>query len=189
MLPGLIPFIMWFIYHEDPLPAWNLGVVVAVVAVLTLIGISYAHASRRERHENWSRTCLTYVVGPLLILILFPGNAEYAATVLTILAFGDSAAALGGRLFGKKCLGWNQDKTYMGLFCFIIFAAPLGSLAYWGEANPEVSLAMVMVCGTSAAVLAGLAESLRSRIDDNLRVSGGAAVGVIVSSWILVPAV
>jgi len=189
MLPGLIPFIMWFIYHEDPLPAWNLAVAVAVVSVLTLIGISYPHARRRDRHENWSRTCRTYAVGPLLILILFPGNAEYAATVLTVLAFGDSAAALGGRLLGRKRLFWNHDKTYMGLFCFIICAAPLGSLAYWGEANPQVPLVVVVFCGTFAAILAGIAESLRSRIDDNLRVSGAAAVGVIVASWIMLPAV
>ena len=52
-LPGLIPFMMWFIYHEDPLPAWNLAVVAAVVAVLTLAAIVIPRQVRRSSSENW----------------------------------------------------------------------------------------------------------------------------------------
>ena len=37
MLPGLIPFVMLAVYHEDPLPLRNLAVVVGVVSVLIWI--------------------------------------------------------------------------------------------------------------------------------------------------------
>jgi dolichol kinase len=182
MLPGLIPFIMWWIYHEDPMPLWNLGVVAAVVAVLTLYVVAHPQGRRRGREENWPRTCLTYGIPPFIVLALFPGQAEYAGVVLCVLAFGDSAAALGGRLFGKRPLPWNPRKTWMGSLCFMLLAAPIAILAYWGEARPAVSWSAAVICGTAGAVLGGVAESLPSRIDDNLRVSVAAAVGVVVAA-------
>jgi len=185
MLPGLIPFVMWHVYHEDPLPAWNLAVAAAVVAGLTLIAIRNPRGIRRDGTENWLQTCLAYAIPPLLVLILFPANAEYAAVVLCVLAFGDTAAALGGTLFGKRALPWNADKTWVGLLCFVLCAVPLATVAYWGEAQPAVPLSVAAICGATAAGLAAVAESLRSRIDDNVRVSVAAAVGVVLGSRIL----
>ncbi len=182
MLPGLGPFGMWFVYHEDPLPAWNLLVAAAVVAILTLLAARQPKGVRRGSDENWRRRCLTYAVGPLLALILFPANAEYAGVVVCVLAFGDSSAALGGRWFGRRALPWNPDKTWMGLICFLFAAVPVGSLAYWGEAHPRVGVLAAVLCGACAAVPAGLAESLCSRVDDNLRISGAALVGVVLAS-------
>ncbi len=188
LLPGAIPFIMWFVYHEDPLPLWNLGVVAGVVGLLTAINVWYAHRARRGRQENWTRTCVTYAVPPTVVLWLFPAQAEYAAVVLTVLAFGDTTAALAGRAWGQRRLPWNPEKTFVGLIGFVVAASVMGSLAYWGEAkNPHVPFAVATICGTSAAALGGLAESLSSRLDDNLRISIAAAVGVVTASWLLGP--
>lgn len=187
LLPGSIPFIMWFVYHEDPLPMWNLAVVAGVVGLLTAVSIWYPRDVRRGRGENWTRTCVTYAVPPTVMLCLFSAQAEFAAVVLTVLAFGDTAAATAGRAWGKKRLPWNSEKTFVGLVSFVVVASVMASLAYWGEAkNPHVPVSVAMICGTSAAVLGGLAESLGSRIDDNLRISMAAAVGVVVPSLLLV---
>ncbi|NLX13509.1 MAG: phosphatidate cytidylyltransferase [Phycisphaerales bacterium] len=186
LLPGAIPFIMWFVYHEDPLPLWNLGVVVAVVGLLTAFGVWYPRYVRRGRGENWTLTCVTYAVPPTVVLCLFPAQAEFAAVVLTVLAFGDTAAAMAGKAWGKRRLPWNPRKTVVGLVSFVVVASGMASLAYWGEArNPSVPFSIAMVCGTSAALLGGLAESFPSRLDDNLRISIAAAVGVIVSGFLL----
>ncbi len=187
LLPGSIPFIMWFVYHEDPLPMWNLAVVAGVVGLLTAISIWYPRDVRRGRGENWTRTCVTYAVPPTVVLCLFPAQAEFAAVVLTVLAFGDTAAATAGRAWGKRRLPWNSEKTFVGLVSFMAVASVMASLAYWGEAkNPHVPVSVAMICGTSAAVLGGLAESLGSRLDDNVRISMAAAVGVVVPSLLLV---
>lgn len=185
MLPGLIPFAMWHIYHEDPLPAWNLFLVLSVVATLTLIGMLMPQGVRTHRGENWQRTCLMYAAIPLAVLMLFPGNAEFAAVTLVVLAFGDPAAAWGGRLLGRGRLPWNPDKTWMGLACFIAVAAPLASLAYWGEARPRVPVATAILCGALAATAGGLVETFRSRLDDNLRISAAAAVSVALATWLI----
>ena len=188
ILPGLIPFIMWFVYHDDPLPMWNVAVAAGTIAGLTLLVIKASGDVRRDQEENWPRTCAAYAIPPVVALLLFPGNAEFASVTVCVLAFGDSAAALAGRLFGNRALPWNSEKTWMGLMFFVLLAAPLGSLAYWGEAKPTVSVLHAAICGCSAALPAGLVESLRSRKSDNLRIGFVALAGVVIANRVLVGA-
>ena len=179
---------MWFVYHEDPLPLWNLAVVVAVVAVMILGAMRYWHFAKRTEGEDWRRTCLTYSIPPLLVLLLFPANAEYAAVVFTVLTFGDSAAAICGQLFGARRLPWNEGKSWVGLAAFVLAAAPVATVAFWGEArNPEVPWRVALICGIVPAVVAGLCESVKSRLDDNIRICLAAAVTVVVADRVLVP--
>jgi phytol kinase len=116
---------------------------------------------------------------------MFPGNAEYSCVVLSIIALGDGAAALGGRWFGKTPLPWNADKTWAGLVCFLLVSIPVSGIVYWGEARPGVPFADAALCGVAAAVPAAVAETLRVRMNDNLRVGVAAAVGVVVASRLI----
>ena len=82
------------------------------------------------------------------------------------LAFGDSAACIGGKLFGGRKLPWNEKKTWAGMLSFIVAAAPMAtiayfseanvlSLAFWGDGRPiSVSLAQAALCGTVATISA-----------------------------------
>lgn len=182
LLPGFVPFVMWFVYHEDPLPLWNVGVAAAVIAGLTLVVVTTQRSARRNRNENWLIRCITYAVTPVVALLLFPANAEYASTVVCVLAFGDTGAAIFGKLLGKRPLPWNPQKTWIGLMAFVLCATVMGTLAFWGESNPKVSLSAAAMCGAAAAVAAGVMETIRSRIDDNLRISIAALVCVVVVS-------
>jgi dolichol kinase len=118
------------------------------------------------------------------MLLLFPAHAELGLTVLAVLAFGDGSATLGGLLFDSRPLPWNRDKTWSGTLCFLLAAIPMASLIYWGESHnaealePGVSFATALFCGGSAAFVAAIAESLRSRINDNVRVGLAASVAV-----------
>jgi len=188
VVPGLIPFVMWFVYHEDPLPAWNLAVASGVVALLTAMAIHGARDAQRSRDEPWARTCVTYAAVPLLTLILFPANAEFASVVLCVLAFGDAGAALGGGLMGKRRLPWNPAKTWMGMLCFVLAAAPPAIVAYWGEARPNVAWWTAVTCGATAVGPAAIAESVRSPIDDNVRICLAAAAGVVIAHHALIGA-
>jgi dolichol kinase len=161
-------------------------VVASIVAVLTILAIRNPRGVRHDRGENWLQTCVTFAVPPVIMLCLFRGNAEYASVMICVLAFGDSTAAIAGRLLGGKRLPWNAQKTWVGLFGFIIVAGVVASLAYWGEArNPRVSIQAAIICGTSAAILGGIAETLPMRLDDNLRISIASAIGVVAASTIL----
>jgi dolichol kinase len=169
---------MLAVYHEDPLPTWNLAVVVAVVALLTGIGYRYREAIARAG-ESWIATCLIYPLIPTLVLCLFPARAELASVVLVVLALGDAAAGLGGTLLAGPRLTWNPAKTVAGTLCFVAASLPAATLIYWAEASPTVPLSLALACGTAAALLAAAAESLPLRGSDNLRVGLAAAVGVV----------
>ncbi len=179
-LPGLIPFIMLGVYHEDPLPAWNLAVVLGVVALLTAVGYRYRDAIARSG-ESWTATCLGYPLAPTLTLCLFPARAELAAVVLVVLAFGDAAAGLGGLLLGGPRLPWNRAKSWVGLSCFAAAALPAAAFIYWAEAKPTVPVYAAIICGGAAAFAGAAAESLPMRGSDNVRVGLAAALGVIVA--------
>ncbi len=171
---------MWFVYHEDPLPLWNLAVVVSVVALLLVIAVQYRHGIRLAKGESWLRTCATYAAVPVGLLVMFPARAEYAAAAVCAMAFGDSAAALGGRRFGGRGLPWNPNKTWAGTFFFMAFAFPMVAAAYWGEARPQVTWVMAIYAGACATAVAAFAESLQSRLDDNLRIGVATALGLML---------
>ena len=66
-------------------------------------------------------------------------------------------------------------------------------MVYWGEThfNPEsleyrsIPFTTALWCAGAAVILAAIAESLPSRINDNIRVGAAAAVGVISMQAVL----
>lgn len=127
---------------------------------------------------------VTYPVGVLAILLLFHQRLEWAAACWAVLAFGDGAAGLVGPRRPLPDLPWNHDKSWAGSAAFVIAGTAGGALALWFVAgggpravDPGVA---VMEAGT-AAMVAAAAESLRLRLDDNVRVLGGAAAGLALT--------
>lgn len=180
MLPGLAPILWWFLPHGDPL--WTvelclLGCLAVGQAALT------AYWSRTFSRVG-ERSCLAASVGyaslVYLGLLLFPDRAELAMTVFAVLAFGDGSATLGGLLWRGPRLPWNPRKTWTGLFCFLLVATPIATLYYWGESRPGVSWSVALACGTAATLAGALAESIPSRINDNIRVGAAALIAVVL---------
>lgn len=179
MLPGLLPFALSQVPHPDPLDAISIGVVAAICGVLTAVFLACHRVVRRPREDNFLSTTLSYPACVLLTLVVFPANVEFTCVVVVVLAFGDASAYIGGKLLRGPALPWNPQKTWAGTISFVAVAAPLAALAYWGEArNPAVPFAMALTCGATAALAGALAESLPTRITDNLRVGIAAAVAV-----------
>jgi dolichol kinase len=126
----------------------------------------------------------------MLVFVMFPGNVEFAGAAVAVLAFGDPAACLIGSALGRSPLPWNPRKSWAGSLGFFAVAAPPATLAYYYLAQPDVPMLQAAVCGVSAAFAAAIAESLRSRITDNLRIGLAAAVTVVAAhfltaSWFL----
>ena len=70
----------------------------------------------------------------------------------------------------------------------------MSAIIYWGEANNleaiehsgAVSFGTALIVGASATVIAALAESLPSRINDNVRVGVAAALTLATVQWLVV---
>lgn len=185
MTPGLLPFALWPIPHADPLSP-TLRAIMLVVAAL-LGGAIFAGYRRIERtgesgQRLWS--VAGYAGSVIATLLLFPQHAERGLAVLAMLAWGDGSATLGGRLIGGPRLPWNREKSLSGFLCFIAVGLPMTSLVLWGESHnleattPGLSLTAAFACGAVAATAAAIAESVPSRVNDNVRVGLTAAVTI-----------
>lgn len=181
MLPGLLPFVLALVPHQHPL-SWDSLCKVALLATILTAGVlcfyrTIARAGETDRVLN----IVSYPAVIVLMLLLFPAHPEFAGVVLTVLAFGDGSATLFGLLFGRRVLPWNRQKTWVGSLSFLLCAAPMAALAYWVESQDSLPFEVALVCGTSAALIGQIAESLPSTITDNLRVGVAAAVGVVAA--------
>jgi len=185
MGPGFLPFILWPIPHQDPLGPILRYSILAITAGL-VIAVLRKYRTIERVDDDRIGVVFGYAAFVLLTILLFPAQLELGLTVLAVIAFGDGSATLGGMLLRGPTLPWNPRKTWAGFGCFILGAAPLSSLIYWGEAQPKVSASVAIACGVAATLVAAVAESLPLRINDNIRVGLAAAVGAItVHGWLV----
>ena len=177
--PGLFPFFFHFVPQQDPLEAWSLWVVTLFCIAAAIGALSYARAFRRQAHDDWTTSVVSYVLIAPVLLWLFPGRSEIAAATIPIIAFGDGCATLTGMLAGRSQLPWNPEKSWAGSAAFVCGAAPFAVFAFWLQAHPAISLAMAFNCVAPAVVLAAITESLPSRSNDNLRIGVVAALTIL----------
>jgi len=130
---------------------------------------------------------LSYPVGVLAAVLLFPARADLAAAAWGILAAGDGAASLVGRR-ASRSLPWNPGKRWAGSLAFVSAGTAAGGallrFVAAGSADTPWTAPAAFATAGAAAVAAALAESWRSRLDDNVRVLAFAsAVLALAPAW------
>jgi dolichol kinase len=185
LLPGLLPFIYAAVPHHDPLiaPVYLVFVLMAAIFAITLF--VHSRYFQRRGEDSLAAPTAWYIAAVLGTLFLFPAQPEYGMVVLTVLAFGDGMATIAGVFLQSSRLPWNSKKSWAGFLAFFFSAAPMAVLAFGAIAQPRVSFAEAAVVGISAAAAGTMAESWRSKINDNGRVGLAAAVTVILVSHLL----
>jgi uncharacterized protein (TIGR00297 family) len=121
---------------------------------------------------------LVYPVSVLLLILAFPARLDIAASAWGILAFGDGAATLAGRRWGRHRLPWNPDKTAEGLIAFVAAGGAAAVFFAWWTApaiTPRPDTAFIVLAPILAAVAAGLVETIPVALDDNISVPASAA--------------
>lgn len=185
MSPGLLPFILVWIPHPARLDLKAQVIVTGLCVLLTVVFLSLHRVVRRLGEENLLSTALSYPAIVMAAVWLFPEHAELTGVVVVVLAFGDGAAYIGGKLFGRRALPWNPRKTWMGTTCFVLAAAPTAALAYWLLADPPQSFTVALISTTVTAIVAAIAESLPVRLTDNLRVGVSALAASALMEYAL----
>jgi len=185
MLPGVAPFLLAVTPHGPTMLRKDLIFVSVVIIIFTSLFLFFRKHVEREGETNLLSTVYTYGAVVAAVLFLFREHAEFASVVTVIIAFGDSAAHIGGKLFGKTKLPWNPDKSWMGMFCFILFSAPFAALVFYMESRPSTTIQLAIACGFIASIAGCLAESINTTLTDNLRVGVASAAGVAISFFAL----
>ncbi len=136
------------------------------------------HAMDREedRRRGWAAGVVLYPAAIGALILLFGSRMEVVAAAWAILAFGDGAATLAGRLAGGPRLPWNPRKSWAGLIAFV----PAGGVAallmvewiagHMGTSHLHRAFPFMLAACATAAILAAFVESYPSGIDDNLTV-------------------
>lgn len=121
---------------------------------------------------------LLYPIAVLLLILLFPSRLDIAAAAWGILAFGDGAATVVGRRFGRRRIPWNREKTIEGTIAFIVAGGAAGAFLSWWT-NPIIVPPTYAWYPFAAPILAAMAaaavESVPIRLDDNISVPFSAA--------------
>lgn len=179
MLPGLLPIASYIYPHKDPLSPTFQNIAAGLIAGIAALLLWRYKTIRRTGEQSEQAAVFGYSVSVLATLLLFPKHAELGMLVLCVLAFGDGMATTFGLLFRGPSLPWNREKSWAGTLAFVGFGGYLASLAYWAESQPQASWLIALTCGFSAAVVAAIAESLPSRVNDNVRVGIASAVTAV----------
>jgi dolichol kinase len=173
-----LPLLAWLLPHAVALvglAALAAGAVVADTVRLRLRPARY-HFLRHTRtmlrvHERRRVTGATYMaVAYALAALLFPLPVAVAAMLYN--GLGDAAAALVGKRYGRWRTRWG--KSWEG------FAAGLSVDLAVGLLLPGVSLPGAL----AGALVAATIEFLPLPLDDNLRVTLGGGVGILLGEMV-----
>ncbi len=197
MSMGLFALLLRYL---TPLEAAGCAVAALLFNLLVLHRVTRGRLLRDdERERGWSLGILLYPMVVLLLIAVFHARMELAAAAWGLMAFGDGMATVTGMTLRGPRLPWNRDKTWWGFAAFVLYGTIAASLLIrWVQhgairhgmtsagtsflASPGSdagSDVVLLLAGClSASLVAALAESLRTGIDDNLLVPlvGGAAL-------------
>ena len=180
-LPLVIPFFEW------PLAP---AIVAAPFILVTLIASPYSPSpALRDRlrglsdltEEGHSLGLILYAISYTLLAALFPAEPHIVAAGVLPMAYGDSAAAIAGRRYGRRELvnGKTLEGT-LAMFAASLVALTL-SLAYFSALYPFTLAQMLSPALATAAVVA-VAEVLSPKGLDNVAVPLLGALTFLVAS-------
>jgi uncharacterized protein (TIGR00297 family) len=149
---------------------WKAAAVLALAALLFNLFVMPRIGRGIYRDPGRARDTgiVAYAAMVLVLILLFRERyLPIAAAVWAMMAFGDPAAAVAGRLLGGPSLPWNREKTWAG------------TLSNWAVGGLAAVLifrfvtARPLVPGAAAILVAGGAlyaflESVSSSLDDNV---------------------
>lgn len=163
-------------------------VVLAIFSAVMLIVESFRHSDgwvgqtfrrlfgsilrEKESHSDLARAkwlgATPYCLASLFAILVFP--KPVAVLALLYLAYGDTAASLVGKTWGRTRIG---EKSLEGTAAFagVTSLVAIGAHGF----SPEYPL----MAGLAGAVAAALAELLLPRLDDNLTVPLAAGIAMI----------
>ncbi len=149
---------------------WKTAAAVALAALLFNLFVMprIGRGIYRDSSKSRDTGIVAYAAMVLLLILLFRGRyLPIAAAVWAMMAFGDPAATITGRLLQGPHLPWNREKTWAGLLANWALGGAGAVLVFRFVAarRLEPVAVAILVCGSA---LYAFLESVRSGLDDNL---------------------
>jgi len=157
--------------------SWPVAALLALTALLFNVFVMprYGRAIYRDAGKRRDAGIVAYPAVVLVVILLFRHNLAIAAAIWGMMALGDPAASIAGKLVSGPGLPWHSRKTWTGLIAYVLFGAAAGGvlLAFVGR----LALGSALPAFAGFALLGGLLESIETGLDDNLTPGLGVAFG------------
>ena len=135
----------------------------------------------------WTSGLVLYPMAVLALVLVFRSRLDLAATAWAVLAAGDGMATLVGAHVRTAPLPWNREKSVGGLLAFLVAGGAAAAAMQWW-CGPAPADLWMLGAAALAAVVAGFAETVPVRLDDNITVPAVAAA-VLWGASVMNPAV
>jgi uncharacterized protein (TIGR00297 family) len=168
--------------------SWPVAALLAVVALLFNVAIMprFGRTIYRNAGKKHDPGIVAYPATVLLVILLFRHELAVAAAIWGMMALGDPAAAVAGKLLGGPSLPWNRAKTWSGSIAYAAAGAVGGALAMAFVGRTAIGYTFSVFSGF--ALLGAFLESLDTGLDDNVAPGLGVAfayaavhIGVLAS--------
>ncbi len=168
---------------------WKIAALLALVAllfnlfVMPRIGRGIYRDSSRPRDTG----IVSYAAMVLVLILLFRGKyIPIAAAVWAMMAFGDPAASIAGKLLGGPKLPWNREKTWIGLASNWAVAGSSSVLVFWFVFARNLGPSAVAILMIGSGLYAFL-ESVHAGLDDNIVAAVPTALAVFRLGYLANP--
>src|SRR6266496_5319581 len=149
---------------------WKAAAAIALAALLFNLFVMprIGRGIYRDPSRKRDTGIIAYAAMVFLLILLFRDRyLPIAAAVWAMMAFGDPAATIAGRLLRGPLLSWNREKTWAGLLAnwAVGGAGAVLVFRFVAARRLEPVAVAILVCG---AALYAFLESVRSGLDDHL---------------------
>jgi uncharacterized protein (TIGR00297 family) len=149
---------------------WRLAAAAALLGLLfnAIVMPRIGRGLYRDPAVRHDAGIVAYPAMVLLLILVFSGKyIPIAAAVWAMMAFGDPAASIAGKLLGGPRLPWNPSKSWAGLLANALVGGISSILVFLFVSEKSLHLDAVAILGTGAVIYAFL-ESVRAGLDDNI---------------------
>ena len=146
--------------------------------------ISRLWAVKRAKEKEKLGGEVFFLIGAIICLAIF--NLPIAIAAILMTTFGDLAAALIGKKFGKHWIQNLKNRAWEGVIAEFIINIIIGFLIIGTFINKDISGWIIII---TMAVTATVVETIINKLDDNLLIPvftgfNGQIVLLIVSSFL-----
>jgi uncharacterized protein (TIGR00297 family) len=170
---------------------WRVAALLALLALAFNVFLMprFGRGIYRDAGRLRDTGIVAYPAMVLLLILVFRGPyLPVAAAVWAMMAFGDPAAAIAGKIVGGPALPWNPAKTWVGVLANWAVAGTSSVLVFLFVSRRGAEPGAVSILMIGAGIYAFL-ESVRSGLDDNIVAALPTGLAVYQMGMIWPPAV
>lgn len=167
IVPVVFAFSLKYLNTWQALFLACVGIVYGLFLSKIFVQDSFRH---HERKRGISFGKLMYGIMVFALILLFHKKMYIVAGAWAIMSLGDGFSNIFGRIYGKKKLPWNSEKSWIGSFAFVLFGGSGAAVLMWWTMQTPFTWHYLLIIAFLSTLVTAAVESLPLKIVDNITV-------------------